>query len=244
MQEQELRQVWGWALSQTLAVTADKVRDLLNDNDKSNYAVATYFPLYRTIIAQAQQIAEKCRCGTTWTASAITSTAGSSADISLLSTYTYRAVTALRDTTYGKMLLRVSMDEVNQMRAGITSSTAAQGRPTHYAMWEDSAGLVWVRFNCVPSAAIAYDIAQSTVLPEGYTDATVLYLSPSLLRVVEHAAALELGMSMLPEEKQRLRLNKDVFQNWQRYVSEGIILEWTRLANLSRRPYGVGAVVS
>jgi hypothetical protein len=198
--------------------------------------------MYRAIVANAQQIADKCRTSLVWTSAAFTTSVGSTADLTLSTSYVYRAITSIRDTTYGRMLDRLSLDEINQMRQGVISTTGAMGIPRAYAIWEASDQTVTIRLDTVPSVAIAYDIAQRTVLAGVYTDAATLSFSEGLLRVIERATAMELMAGMLPEDQQRLKLNPKVMEAWGIYVRDGIILEQQRQANLSRRPFGVGLV--
>jgi len=225
-------------MSETLIQSAVNVRYLMRDRKAAQYAVDTP-ELYRCVISNAQRLAAECGHGAEWIAGIATLTVGSLADITLLTTVEYRMIGRLRIAETQWQLDKLSLNEINDLRIGLTSSSS-QGDPTAYAMWEDESQHVKIRLNTVPSTARTLDALRESVVPEAYTDATVLPFVSEFLRVIEKAAALELVAKLSMEEVQRIQLNLSVLPQWKEDVERGMHEERRRKARLQRRGYGVG----
>lgn len=232
-------------MSETLDTAASNVRILLRDMDLSRTASDTPLEIYRTIMSKAQELALKTGLGRTWTESMFSCDANSAADYNLTE-LSYHTVYALRDRTNGRVMVPASQATIEMMREGITAATLGQGDPTAFALREDATQTVKVRFNCVPSRSISYDVLHSVLPTASYEDSagtTTLPFEQGMLRTIEKAAALEIGRKLPQEERARLKLNPDVFDDWRADIKDGIAAEKQRQARMLRAPYGVGAVV-
>jgi len=108
---------------------------------------------------------------------------------------------------------------------------------------EDVDQVVYIRFNCVPTRPIPYDIIRSIIPTTGYLDATVIPFGEEGCRGVEMATALRLANRATPEQRARLNLNADALKDWKAGEETGIQLEKLRLQRIKARPYGIGAIL-
>jgi hypothetical protein len=246
-------------VSETFAQAAQNIRQDLKDLNAGNYAINTFLQLYPTLNRKAQLLANEAGVGKTTLPNAITSVAGSVADLQLPSSVQYHTIHAVRDTNLGVELDKKSLDEINSMRRGIKANTSGRGFPSAFCIFDDEAQATWIRWNTVPSQAINYDLTRSAmpanivVKPTMGTDYTLPFYD-NFCRTIEIATALELWGSMTPDVLQRIGMPAPfmmrgktvppaIIQQWTQQVADGIAAEQLRKRRVESRPYGVGAVL-
>jgi len=230
-------------VSATLSTTRQNVRYLLGDIRPSNYARSSQ-DLDRIILDKAVSLGSRVGLGLTWTASQVTLTAGSTADYTLSAATTqFDRIIAARINATGYTLRKVSFDHINSLREYLTSTTAGQGDPTAFALWEDATQVVNMRIDTVPSTARTIDFLRSTLPSQTVADSTTLPFSDLFLRTVEKAAALEAGLKTTQDERDRIKLNPEVFSKWQEDVERGLMDERARMAQIKAAPYGMGRIL-
>jgi hypothetical protein len=228
-------------VSETLAVAASNIRRLLRDTQPSNYAVDTPFEMYRTIVERAQALSLRAGVGRTVNAAYFTSVAGSGADIQLTSASTQMSgIFLVRDETYGRVLTPMSMPEIQKWRQSVVSTTAPNGIPIGYCIYESATNATLIRLNCIPTVAISYTVENELLVTTTYTAGKVLNFTDNFLRTIEKASALELGLKIPKSERERIELNDEVFAQWRQDIEQGVRGERQRKFNVQASAFGVG----
>jgi len=238
-------------MSQTLAQLTLGVRALLKDFDNPP-EVDGPVQIYRSLVRNAQIFGEDARGPRIWATNYVTSVANSLGDLTfpVLTSTAYQAIEEIRDPENAKPLSRIRPEEIDWLRRGIRSGTSGQGDPIAYALWEDAANVVTLRWDRVPSRAIRYDVAYRGTVPELMTDSTAIDMAAPLLHALEAATAIDLYSSLSTDAKTRLGLpstpadSRLLLEAWTRVRDSAIARERFRKDNMSGRPYGAGYVVS
>lgn len=238
-------------MSKTVAQITPNVRQMLNDVDPAMYAIDGT-KLNQIIVRRAQLIAQEAGIAETWVTAAFTSTPGSLADVTLptITNAIYQAVLEIWDPVNGRPLDKLTPPEINYLRRGIVSGVSGMGDPISFAIWPDTGDAVKLRFDRVPSRAIAYDLKRQAVVPELFTDAASIDFGSLLLRGLECDVAIEAYLSLPEDQRQRLKLPtsgpeaRGLVESWQAVRRVAVLGERQRSDRLKGRPYGVGAVVS
>lgn len=230
-------------MSQTYAAAALQIRRLIGDLDPGAYAFDTPFDLYGVLTPTMQQMAAKAGHGETWVLNAFSSTAGSLADVALPSSVQYAQVREIRDTANGRTLAKLSPYEIEAWRQGITSANPGSGDPLAFTLYEDTAQVVYVRFNCVPQRVIAYDLLRAVIPTTGYLDATTLPFTDEFITAICAATARRLVDRATEEQRARISIAAKALEDWERVEQEGVAIEKQRLQRIKGRPYGVGAIL-
>lgn len=224
------------------------IRRRLGDTDPADYAIPTR-SLDRIIISKLKDVAEEAGIAYSW-GTTVSVTADSLDDIEISTNAEHWNVLQARDQATGYMLQKRSLQEINAIRDGLTSTTLAPTDPRFFAIYEEVGNSIeplqktYLRLDCVPRQNTTLELLRQ-VLPSPttgtwvFTDATLLTISEPLATVLEKAAASESAKWMGEEKRQRIGLGSEVITQWDKDVLRGILLEQSRQNGMKRGPYGV-----
>ena len=221
-------------MSETLATAMDNVRFLTRDRKKSAYAIPSH-EMAHLVMHSALELSTEAGHPRAWEEDFLALSVGSSDSSPTTSTAQYSQIIELRLSSNGRVLDRMTVAEMERLRAGDTPPT---GEPACYTLIEGAAQVLVFRFHPQPLESDTVDALTSPLPTVGYTDATVLPFSDPFLRTIEKHAAMECVAKLPPSERERLLLDKEVLTSWGRDVARGIRLEQVRLASQQLRPYG------
>lgn len=229
-------------MSETYATAAQNIRRLIGDNDLGATVFDTPFDIYGLLTPKMQQMAARAGHGQTWSAGLFSCVAGSPADVNLSASIQFAQILEVRDPVNGRPLTRISMEEIERLRLGIIASSNTQSDPMFVAFYEDVDQKLYARFDTVPVRAIAYDVLRSAIPTTGYLDTTTIPLCEEFCRGLEFAVAGLLLKRASKEQLARLSITPAFADECKIAEETGIRMEAFRLGNLTRRPWGVGAV--
>lgn len=226
-------------MSATLSATRVNVRHHLNDTALGNPAVSSLI-LDRIILNAAMHLGSKIGLSLVWTASQVTLTAGSLSDSTLgAATTQFDRIIAARINATGQIMEKVSFDEINRLRAGLTN-TASQGDPQYFALWEDATQIVQMRIDTVPASARTIDFLRSSLPSRTVADATVLPFSDLMLPAIELASAAQAVIRLPQATLDHLKLDRGIVAEWKQQSNELVRQERERQDKIQRRGYAVG----
>jgi hypothetical protein len=226
-------------MSETVAAARVNIRYHLNDTEPGNFAISS-MALDRIILNQSVLLGARVGTGAVWTESVVTLTANSLADYTLGSPTQMALVATARINATGQTMERVSFDEINAMREGMTSTSQNVGDPQYFALWETTTPSVKMRINSVPSAARTIDFLISTMPVRTVSDTTTLPFSDLLLAALEYKCAALAVKRMPAAVIERLNIAQGVVEDWQALAESAIRQDRERQDRIARRGYGVG----
>jgi len=226
-------------LSQTLAVTEANVRALNGDQDAAAYGLSSE-RLRNVIRGVVRRWAMWLAVGEVWEEGSVWDiAAGENLDNSGVE---YNRVIAVRNLNTGRIMDRVTAEQMDAMRDGELTANPILGDPWAYTL-TDLDGLTYIKV--YPGAKVLTSIGAlvSNVVPETLTDATSYDFTKHAMTGIEAQAAVEASRSMKPSDRERLGITPEAVQGWASVAAEVMAGEKQRLGRM-RDPSHIPAQVN
>lgn len=224
-------------MSVTVATVAKDVRRLIDDQNMADLAVSVD-RLQELIGREAQIVGAAVGLNNDWVANAVTLVVNIS-DYQLPTTVQYWQVVGLWRNRDGVELSHLPLEIVQALREG---TTAPQGEPQAFAMWEDYSGTtrrVTIRLDANPTSTEAgktLNLMRSP-LPQrigaGLIDVTVnlpfsaLGVAALAYRVAAHCAAM-----MSPQQREARQIGLEAVPGWRESAASAMEDERIRIYRL------------
>lgn len=217
-------------MTTTLAALRVKVREGLRDTVQPYHVETDELDgaIRNAVVTASAQIP----LGEKWVAGAVTLTAGSDT-ATLPSGVEYAQVYALRRTSDGQMLDKLTVDEAERKYWwDLRAADATAAEPAAYCMTEDEDGLVTLRFDAPVLSEATLDLRRA-VLPSDLTEDTdTAPLSSLMVMAVSDLAVSELIGKLNKNELDQLRLDRDSARRCDQRAAGMIRAEKERRAGL------------
>jgi len=214
-------------MSQTLAVTEENVRALNGDQDAASYGLSS--ERLRVIIrGVVRRWAMWLAVEEDWDEGVFTVAQG---DSEVTNSFEYNRLLGFRSTNTGRILQRVTAEQMVNLVSGEVDTAVPLGEPQYYTLTENN-GVVLLKVWPAASETVTYDVLVSNPAPETLTDATSYDFSKHAMTGIEAQAAAEGSRAMKPGDRERLGITPEAVAGWASTAREVMAGEKTRLGRM------------
>lgn len=206
-------------MSQTAAVTALAIRRLIDDLDKSDYAISSV-RLANIVQSKVQMLATRLIQPMVASPPTTISVLVGVTDYTVLLTVAGIRLVTLK--TLGYPLEPTSFEIITDMFR-LDSDHPWEGTPpTHYAPYKTNTQLDRIRIGPKPTAALTLNVYKDTFPLDGAGDGSAVPFSTLMLRALEKACALECVATMSAKDREKRMISTDVLKLWAAEVDQAI----------------------
>jgi hypothetical protein len=219
-------------MSQTVAAAIRNIRNFAEDKNASRYIVSNERML-ALLQARYQALLDAMTLGVNKEAAKVTLVAGTREYSLGGASPSYTGILSVVDDETLVPLERVTLEAMHGL-----IETAQQGRPTQFALYENSDdNALMIVLDPVPTANEAADTLTvwDNVAGGALTTATTLFLADGLMRALEKGVAADALASMSPEDMKSRGVTQQTLERYEGQYESGVREGRARLMNHRRQ---------